>query len=327
MVGSSAPTIPLELAQLVRRSRRTAFLTLAICLGLGLAVALFWPPKYAAVATFAPERVGGSGIPGGFSELAGQFGVSLGSDPTQSASFYADLVQSRRVLEIVLQERYPTGATGDGLADSASLLTILDIKGRDSSEAIEDGLRSFRGSLSISTDIRTNIVTVRFLATDPNVAALAVNRLVQAVNAFNTGVRQSQAQRRRVFIQSQVDSVERELRSAEGNLKDFYDRNRSWAQSPDLQYRLGQLQRQVDIVKEVYLQLRRELEGARIAEVDNVPLISVIDYATPPTRKASPKRVAIVLASLVLGIGAVVVLVYTRWFFARSPEWAAVLGR
>jgi uncharacterized protein involved in exopolysaccharide biosynthesis len=291
---------------------------------IGLAVAVFWPPKYEAVATFAPERASAPRIPGGFAELAGQFGASLAGEPTQSAAFYSDLLESRRVLEVVLQGRYPTRSKGGGVADSASLLTILDVQGRDSANSLDNGVRALRRSLSIGTDIRTNIVTVRYLGRDADVSALVVNRLVRAVNAFNTGARQSQAQRRRAFIQGQVDSVGRELSMAEENLKNFYDRNRSWAQSPELQYRLGQLQRQVEIVKEVYLQLRREFEGARIAEVDNVPLISVIDYATPPTEKASPNRKAIVLGALLLGIVVFVVFLYVRWFLTRSSEWAAV---
>jgi len=324
---SPSGSIPLELARLVRRSGRRSSVTVAMCVGVGLAIALLWPPKYEAVATFAPERGGTSRTPGGLSDLAGQFGLSLGADPTQSASFYADLLESRRVLQVVLEGKYPSQPTANGTSDSASLLTMLRVTGKDSSEALDRGLREFRRSLSIGADIRTNIVTVRFSAKDTRVAALAVNRLVQSVNAFNTSARQSQAKRRREFIQGQVDSVGQELRTAEGNLKDFYARNRSWAQSPELQYRLGQLQRQVDIVKEVFLQLRRELEAARIAEVDNVPVISVIDFATPPTKRAGPKRALIVVVSLLVGILMVVGQVYASWFLARSPEWAAVLRK
>jgi uncharacterized protein involved in exopolysaccharide biosynthesis len=323
--ASLAPSIPLELARLIRRSGWRSALIVASCVGVGLVIALLWPPYYEAVAAFAPERGGSTRNAGGVSYSAGQFALSLAADPSQSAAFYADLLVSRRVLQVVLEGQYPRPASGT--PDSASLLTILRVGGRDSSDILDRGLRVFRRSLSIATDPRTNIVTVRFSARDARVAALAVNRLVQSVNAFNTGARQSQAQRRREFIEQQVDSVERALSLAEGKLKDFYSRNRTWSQSPGLEYTLGQLQRQVDIVKEVFLQLQRDLEAARIAEVDNVPLISVIDFATPPTRRAGPKRAVILLVSLVVGVGAVLMRVYFGWFLARSPQWAAVLGK
>jgi uncharacterized protein involved in exopolysaccharide biosynthesis len=317
----------LELAWLVRRSGRRSALIVVSWLGIGLVVALLWPPRYEAVATFAPERGENGRTRGGLAGLAGQFGLSLAADPSQSAGFYADLLVSRRVLQVVLEGNYPSRPPENGTSDSASLLTVLEVSGRDSLELLDRGLRVFRRTVRIGTDLRTNIVTVRFSARDPRVAALAVNRLVQSVNAFNTVARQSQARRRREFIQGQADSVALELRIAEGNLKDFYSRNRSWTQSPELQYRLGQLQRQVDIVKEVFLQLQRDLEAARIAEVDNVPLISVIDSATPPTRRAGPKRAVILLASLVIGVGAVLVQAYAGWFLSRSPQWAAVLAK
>ena len=51
---------------------------------------------------------------------------------------------------------------------------------------------------------------------------------------------------------------------AEEQLRGFYERNRSWQQSPQLTFDEGRLRRQVEIRQEVYLTLRREYETARV---------------------------------------------------------------
>src|SRR5438132_8548828 len=51
----------------------------------------------------------------------------------------------------------------------------------------------------------------------------------------------------------------------------------------------------VDIRQEVSLTLRREYETARIEEVNDTPVITVIDPPVPPHERSSPKRLLLVL--------------------------------
>jgi len=309
-------SIPGELLLLFWSRRRGM---VAICLAVtavGIAVALSWPPKYSAVASFIPEQTSPSRLPSSLGSLASQFGVSLGADPLQSGRFYAEVLLSRRVVERVLQSRYAVPESPSAGSDSASLLDILRIQGRDSLERLQTGVKKLRAATSVAPDLRTNIVTLTVATPDPFLAAAVTNRFVEIVNEFNTRIRQSQAGRRRSFTEQHADSAERELRAAEDRLKSFYEQNRSWQQSPKLQYRLGQLQRQVDIEKEVYLTLRRDLETARIDEVNDLPLISVIDLAVP-SRERKPKRSLIVVASLLLGLVLSSAYAYAAWYWER----------
>ena len=313
--GSGGASIPEELFLLFSSRRKGILSTWLSALLLGVAAALLWPPRYAAVASFITELTSSSRLPSGLGNLATQFGVSLGSDPLQSGRFYADLLLSRRVVERVLQSYYSLpGPVAP--SDSATLLDLLGVKGRDSLERLQKGVKKLRGATSVDPAIRTNIVTLTVTARDPYLAAAVANRFVETVNEFNTRIRQSQAGRRRRFVEQQADSAERELRAAEDRLKSFYEQNRSWQQSPKLQYWLGQLQRQVDIEKEVYLTLRRDLETARIDEVNDLPLISVIDLAVP-SRERKPKRSLIVVASLLLGLVLSSAYAYAAWYWER----------
>src|SRR5436309_2246334 len=285
----------------------------------GIVAGLLWPPKYAAVASFIPEQTSTTRLSSGLGNLANQFGVSLRSDPLQSGRFYADVLLSRRVVERVLQSYYSLPGSV-ATSDSATLLDLLQVRGRDSLDRLQKGVKKLRGATSVDPAIRTNIVTLTVTARDPFLAAAVANRFVETVNEFNTRIRQSQAGRRRSFTEQHADSAERELRAAEDRLKSFYEQNRSWQQSPKLQYRLGQLQRQVDIEKEVYLTLRRDLETARIDEVNDLPLITVIDVAVP-SRERQPRRAIIVIGSTLLGVIASLVGAYAAWYWRtlRGP--------
>ncbi len=319
VVPSPGFSIPTDLYLLFWSRRKRILSTWLGAFLVGIAAALMWPPKYAAVASFIPEQTSPSRLPSALGNLATQFGVSVPSDPQQSGRFYADLLLSRRVVERVLLGRYVSTSPVAG-ADSATLLDVLSIRGRDSLERLQKGVKKLRAAMSVDPDIRTNVVTLTLTARDPYLAAAVANRFVEAVNEFNTRIRRSQAGRRRLFVEQQTDSAARELRVAEDRLKIFYEQNRLWNQSPALQYRLGQLQRQVDIEKEVYLTLRRNLETARIDEVNDLPLISVIDLAVP-SREREPRRAVIVLATLLVGMLLSLSSVYAAWY------WGAIRGR
>jgi uncharacterized protein involved in exopolysaccharide biosynthesis len=62
------------------------------------------------------------------------------------------------------------------------------------------------------------------------------------------------------------------------------------------------LRRQVEVEQEVYLGVRRELEGSRLDEVNDVPMITVVDSAVAPTYRYWPKRTVMTIASVFIGM-------------------------
>ena len=63
------------------------------------ALSLLIPPKFTATTTFVPEIRPQRALPSGLIGLAGQLGVSLGAEASQSPRFYAEVVESRGLLE------------------------------------------------------------------------------------------------------------------------------------------------------------------------------------------------------------------------------------
>jgi uncharacterized protein involved in exopolysaccharide biosynthesis len=152
----------------------------------------------------------------------------------------------------------------------------------------------------VGVNAQTSIVTVKAELPLPDLAAAVANRLVAYLNDFNTQTRQSQARERRKFTEQRVGASQEDLREAEEALKRFYQANRSWQQSPQLVFEEGRLRRQVELRQELHLTLRREYETARIEEVNDTPVITVIDPAVAPQRKSSPKRMLWALLAFAL---------------------------
>src|SRR5205823_5665849 len=229
-------------------------------------------------------------------------GIALGGEASQSPQFYADLIESRELMERVLVARYPRSSEQGVAPDSATLLEILDQGGDNSADSLYKGVKKLTKLVSTSVDRKTDVVELDVDAHDRVLAALVASRFLAYLNDFNAKTRQSQARERRKFTEDRLAQAEADLRRAEEELKVFYQRNRSWQQAPQLVFEEGRLRRQVDVRQEVYLTLRREYETARIDEANDTPVLTVIDHPIPPARKSKPKRVLWVIVGGALGV-------------------------
>ena len=269
---------------------------------LAAAVTLLLPPRFTATVTFVPEQRspnrGGAGGGGGLVGIAGQLGIPLGMDPTQSPRFYAQVLKSRELLTRVLLTKFPDPRR-PGAGDSLRLLTILKVRGKSTADSLDRGVRRLRGLVSPQVDLQTYLVTLGVTTRDPDLSAAVATRFIEYLNEFNAKKRESQARARREFVEQRIVDGERELNAAEDDLRRFHERNRAWQESPELSAAEGRLRRQVDIYQEAYLTLRRDYEQARIEEVNDTPVITVIDPAVPPQRQ-SHWRLVLVLVVLAL---------------------------
>ena len=294
---------PFELPNAVLRSWRVVA---ALVVGAVALVVAYWalvPRTYTASVAFVPENRNQSrGVPTGIAGLIGQFGVSLGSDGTQSPRFYAAVLKGRALTEQLLLSRFPDPRGGRQPGDSATLLQLLGVKGLNSVDSLHNGVLALDQLVAVDVDNLTNIVRLTVDSHYPTLAAQVANRLVDYLNEFNAKTRQSQARARRVFVEARVQEGESDLRQGETELKTFYERNRSWQESPQLVFEEGRLRRQVDLRQEVQRTLRREYETARIEEVNDTPVITVIEPATLPTQPSAPRLGALLGIALLFSV-------------------------
>jgi uncharacterized protein involved in exopolysaccharide biosynthesis len=311
----------LELASvLLKRWKLVAGLPLAAAL-LAAAISFIVPAKYMATSSFYPESESdGFSLSSGLEIVMGELGMSLpGTGGTESPEFYVDVLESRSLLDQLLVAEFadPRSEAGE---DSLALLDILGIGGDNQTQRLEEGREELEDATSIDVDTETGVITVSVETRYPALSASVTNMYIDLVNRFNTETRQSNAGERRRFVERQMGEAERQLRRAEEGLKTFLEQNRQFQGSPELTFQYERLQRQVTIEQEVFTTLRRAYEEARIQEVNDTPVITVIDRAVEPDEQSSPNLALNVALAFLLGGVLAVFGAFGREFAERSRE-------
>ncbi|MGH7701841.1 MAG: GNVR domain-containing protein, partial [Gemmatimonadales bacterium] len=97
------------------------------------------------------------------------------------------------------------------------------------------------------------------------------------------------------------EQVRADLREAEDRLQEFLQRNREFRNSPQLAFEYDRLQREVTMRQQVYTTLAQGYEQARIDEVRNTPLISIVEQPDLPVKPKSRRLILKTLLGLTLG--------------------------
>lgn len=290
-------------------------------------VTLTSPPRFTATSEFVPQG-GDEGQVARLSMLADQFGFDLGSASQSAASpeFYAQLLDSREILEPAVIQLYRTARVvdGDTVMMLADLLERFAAEGDAEEERMLRAVEELRERLSVQTDLATRIVTVSVTARDPELAAAINERLLEALNDYNLRTRQSKAAAERAFVEERLEEAQEDLLLAEQELERFLERTRRFGDSPTLRFERDRLQRQVDIRQQLYLSLNQSYQEARIAEVRSTPLITVVERPRPPV-EPDPKRLPILVplalvVGLVAGMGAAYLVDYAYGARLRESE-------
>ncbi len=288
---------------LLRRRRLFVGLPLAFLVGAVVLRVLF--PNYVAESRFTPQPTEGNGSR--FAGLAAQLGLNTASAMTaESPEFYAQLLKSRQLLDEAVQTSFTIPA-GRGRTDSlrGSLIELMRIEHRDPEERLRRAVDRLRRNVSLATDPKSGIVTLRVSARGRELSEAISRRLLDLVNEFNLQKRQTQAAAERRFVESRLLEARKELTEAEADMQVFLQANRTYQGSPQLTFEAGRLQRRITLRQQVYASLAESFERARMDEVRNTPLITVVDTPEGSGRKAGNM---VVTAAVGLVLGACVAL-------------------
>lgn len=286
-----------QFAYAARRTWRSAIVWGAIGLFSAAIAGIVRPKSYTARASFIAEQQRVRNLPTGLGTLAAQFGLNVGEDGGRSPQFYQNLVQTSGLLLGVLDS---VVAIAPG--DSLSVRHLLRGSADSSRENVDRLLRRLRSTVAVQVDSRTSVVTLMVSQNTPAVAEALSRILIGAIKHFNVATRQLQARELRIFLEKRVADALQSLHEAEDDLRKFYERNRQFADSPQLTFEESRLKRQVELRQELYTSLSKELESARIDEVNDTPTITIIDLPFASNRPDGPSIPALALIGLVIGV-------------------------
>ena len=298
----AAPVSPIGVANFVLRSSR--WLVGGAVLGGALfAVATLATRSYVAESRFTPQS--SSGGQAQIAGLAAQFGFNVGgSGDGESIDFYVQLLKSRELLTQLAGASYPASA-----ADTTRrpYMEIAEVGGATPDERLQRAVGKLGKAVTVARDAKANLVTVRTTAATPALAVALNAELLERVNAFNLEKRQTRAVAEREFVETRMRQARTELDAAEAELEAFLTRNRAFQGSPQLTFDRERLGRRVELRQKIYLTLTEAYEKARIEEVRNTPLITVIDRpagsAEPSSSIVKSTAIGVILGgALALGL-------------------------
>ena len=312
--GRDPEGIPLLIVlDAVRRHRRlVSGLALATCV-LVVVATLLQRRSYTSSTTFMPHS--SQSKLSQLSGLAAQFGFTLpANDPGSSPAFYAFLLQSRELLQAAVQGTYDVGLGSD--KRRATLTEWYDPPGDTPAVREDAAIQRLRKDLRAASDAETGTVELKVKTRTARLSYEVTTRLMQLISEFNLEKRQSQAAAERKFVEGQVVEAKGRLQGAEDRLQAFLQQNRDYRSSPQLTFQYDRLARDVSMGQQVYTSLAQSLEQARIDEVRNTPVLTLID---PPNLPAQPDRrwlLAKGLLGLLLGALAGVFIALARELYA-----------
>lgn len=240
-----------------------------------------------------------------FQGLASQFGINLSSlTGGQGIEFYAKVLESRELLRKAVEKEYVFSgrALGEETGDTlrGTLIDLFNIRGEIHESRLFAAVRNLDRRVSVRSDLRAGLVVVSTTAPWPELAVQINRTLLQLLNDFNLETRQSQAGAERSFVEERLEENKAAYDEAESELLLFHQVNRRYVDSPELVLEEQQLQRRVTHQQQLYTTLQQLYERARIDEVRNTPIITVVE---PP--EANVQRtgglVLFALLGLILG--------------------------
>lgn len=298
-------------ASLFLRWRRTIIALGVLGAALGLASGLLSTRVYKSSATFIPQGSEGSNA-GVVALAASQFGIRL---PTSTGawgpSVYVEMLRSRALLEPIAFDTLVIAEEG---GRRAVLMDLLEIEAPTMPRRIELTVDALRGMISSSDQNRFGAVEVDVTSRWPSVSGALAKRLIQRVSEFNLQTRKSQAAAERQFVEIQAREAERALREAEDRLQLFLQRNRAMGGSPELAFERDRLQREVTLRQNLFTSWLQSREEARIREVRDTPVITVLEDPQVPFVGEARGTVRKTIFGGTLGVMIGVLIAYlSRW--------------
>ncbi len=232
------------------------------------------PEIYTAVATFST----------GQEESPGRLllGFSLGGGASgRSPAFYADLVKSSAILGPLVESKAR-------VAGKSAPITLIELYAgnKGSAQALKENAMGAVGSrMQTKISPTTSVITLRVSAANPQLASEIARRVLTEIDLFNTRMRKAQSTSERAFSEERLLDIQQDVRLSENRLRDFLERNREISLSPSLRIEKERLDADVLARRQLYNTVLIAYERAKMEEVRDNPLVTIITEPTPPLQK------------------------------------------
>lgn len=323
----------------------------------GIFIAIVTPAQFTASSTFIPQTSEGGNGGGSLGGIAALAGISLGgmsSSDEISPNLYPKIVESEKFKSMLTKvmvkvpnassdvtyseyyQNYWKPSFGDLIKDytlelPGKLIGLIKSDRQDSTiQGLDIGIKQFSlidqedferisEQLSVNPDKKEGFVELNFTMNDPVIAAqmaFSAKALLQE-EIIRFKIQNSKEQLS--FIQERLEERKLEFELIQGKLAKYRDSNQNIT-SALAKNNLEELQAEYNLSLEVYTELLKQLEQAKLQVSRDTPIFMTIRPVAIPNIKASPNRFLIVLTCAFLGLFFSLGIIFGSQFFINLKE-------
>lgn len=271
-------------------SRRISYIIFVItCAGIFAAYSYSVPKQYTAAVDLLPTiPVQKAGLLGPLASFTGEPLSLEGVDE----ELYGRVLHSNRVLDRVIDRKWAGLADGDSIT-LPEVFHLGDVAENKGKEFADHALKNILRFSVIRFDRDPMNGAMKIYATVPeypNLAASLANCLADELESYNRRLNNQKTVKLRDFVASRLIEIQSKLEGAEEDLTEFLQNNQRYKTSPRLLQKYGELEREVEAYRTIWIQLRSKLENANIDVNKEIDSIKILDRASPPLHRSAPKR-------------------------------------
>ena len=275
-------------------------------------IALTSPEKYVSTSKLI-TKTSTSTPTGNFAQMAALAGITIGnrnsSDPT---AYLPVIIRDKDFINKILEKKWYING------DSVYLTDIWEMEPDTTIENWEFVFEKMKisilrngGYFDLSNDRTTGVLNLTTEFRTPELAYQVNIYLLQLIDEYISNSLKGQAKEKRNFIEERISEVSEDLKISENRLAGFKERNLD-TDAPKVFLEEQRLLRQVNLNQELYIQLKKQYELARIEEKNDQPLIEILKRPEIPIWRSKPKRKLIVMIGTMAGI---VISIFISFFW------------
>jgi len=317
----------------------------------GIVLALLSPIEFTSVVSVVQAGSGGKNTKGGITALAGLAGIDLGGSSESSLNpllynkvvnsipFQQKLINSkydfigfdepvsyqrffdeskRPIGEILL--KYTIGLPSLILGSFSKNDDISSRLSDDSTWALNEiemkRINKLRQNVGISVDTKSGLISISATLPERVAASQMADMILNNLQEFVIRTKLSQINQKVKYLEERYLETKASFEETQILLAEFKDSNVSLS-SARAETEEQRLRDEYDLAYSLYQEIAKQLETTKIELKDSTPIFSVIDPATVPTDKSSPRRAMIVFVWLFLGIILGILFIYLKLIWLR----------
>jgi uncharacterized protein involved in exopolysaccharide biosynthesis len=346
----------IELAKTVWLNKKIIVYITLISITLGVSVAILMQNEYTASSTFVPQtsepsKVGGS--LGGLASLAGINLSGMGGGSEIPPTLYPKIVSSVPFRKALLNTEFQVEGLEKPISyqyyfDSVYRPSILTLIGKysiglpglliktlrgtsaDNTEFNDFGLinvsekefehfKRLDNQVSIQFNDKEGFVSLSFTMPEPLMAAQMAKFAEELLQKEVIEFKIQNAREQLKFTSERFEEKKKEFELIENKLANFRDRNQNLSSALILN-QLQKLEAEYNFSFNIYTELAKQLEQAKLQVSKDTPIFSIIQPVTVPFEKSAPIRPLIVIVFVFFGTIVAFAYVFGKEYLYKFKE-------